>query len=332
MKDPLLTAEQMDDFTSRVSVHFCKGEREFFEDNKTKHIKFDHVVTDKPYGLNQSDGTSDDKAISSADVVAITKAWAHVLRNSPTANVLVRMHFWQISEWKNALEDAGFLVTPYGCLTRKKGNQGWSRKNQLGLRAVGDFWMVAHKVPSPPPFFRAHFLSLLSLVSPCFTTQHTHHPQTRDYTFHDVTTKWLPQNEFGPKDACISGIFPVPAAYRLRDVDGRTLRASQMNTYEAMTLIERYTNPGDTILDGSCGTGAIPIAALRTGRRAVALDKDHHALCLAAIRIKQAYKNFVTNGLLTVGDIHNTLPPQKVELTSQRPIWQHSTQSNSHAR
>lgn len=39
-------------------------------------------------------------------------------------------------------------------------------------------------------------------------------------------------------------------------------------------LIKTYTNPGDTVLDPVAGSGTTAIAALRTGRHCIAIEKD----------------------------------------------------------
>lgn len=39
-------------------------------------------------------------------------------------------------------------------------------------------------------------------------------------------------------------------------------------------LIKTYTNPGDTVLDPVAGSGTTAIAALRTGRNCIAIEKD----------------------------------------------------------
>ena len=39
-------------------------------------------------------------------------------------------------------------------------------------------------------------------------------------------------------------------------------------------LIKTYTNPGDTVLDPVAGSGTTAIAALRTGRNAICIEKD----------------------------------------------------------
>lgn len=39
-------------------------------------------------------------------------------------------------------------------------------------------------------------------------------------------------------------------------------------------LIRTYTDEGDIILDPFCGGGAVPVAAVRTGRKCIGIEKD----------------------------------------------------------
>lgn len=53
-------------------------------------------------------------------------------------------------------------------------------------------------------------------------------------------------------------------------------------------LIKTYTNIGDVILDNTMGSGTTIIAALRTGRKSIGIEKNPEYFAIAKERIKQA--------------------------------------------
>lgn len=54
-------------------------------------------------------------------------------------------------------------------------------------------------------------------------------------------------------------------------------------------LIRTYTNPGDTVLDNTMGSGTTGVAALQTGRRFIGIERDEAYFAIAEKRIAQAY-------------------------------------------
>lgn len=54
---------------------------------------------------------------------------------------------------------------------------------------------------------------------------------------------------------------------------------------EAAELLERFTEPNDTVLDPMCGSGTTGVAALRSHRRAVLIDKDPDAVAATKRRV-----------------------------------------------
>lgn len=53
-------------------------------------------------------------------------------------------------------------------------------------------------------------------------------------------------------------------------------------------LIKTYTNPGDTVLDFTCGSGSTGVAAMQEGRRFVGIEKDPGYFEIAQRRISEA--------------------------------------------
>ena len=55
-------------------------------------------------------------------------------------------------------------------------------------------------------------------------------------------------------------------------------------------LIRTYTNPGDTVLDNTMGSGTTGVAAVNTGRNFIGIERDADYFCIAAERIYGAMK------------------------------------------
>ena len=134
------------------------------------------------------------------------------------------------------------------------------------------------------------------------------------YPTKDATTKWLPNNPFHPNEACLGGILPVPPSTKLRDQHGNVVRTSEMNEAEARTLVEMFTNPGETVYDGSAGTCTIVTACLRLGRKVAVTDPDKAAIDLGITRCKRFLNWYVARDLIPLGEKPLPEPPQEVLL------------------
>ncbi|EMK0255616.1 site-specific DNA-methyltransferase [Salmonella enterica] len=53
-------------------------------------------------------------------------------------------------------------------------------------------------------------------------------------------------------------------------------------------LIQTYSNPGDTVLDFTMGSGSTGVACINTGRRFIGIEKEREYFDIAAARIKKA--------------------------------------------
>ena len=53
-------------------------------------------------------------------------------------------------------------------------------------------------------------------------------------------------------------------------------------------LIRTYTNPGDTVLDFTMGSGTTGVACVNTGRRFIGIERDADYFAIAERRIAEA--------------------------------------------
>ena len=57
---------------------------------------------------------------------------------------------------------------------------------------------------------------------------------------------------------------------------------------EAVYLIERLTDPGDLVVDSTCGSGTALCAAKQAGRRWLGIEVDEAAARVARLRLREA--------------------------------------------
>ncbi len=74
----------------------------------------------------------------------------------------------------------------------------------------------------------------------------------------------------------------VNALHRLHD----TQKPVDLLAY----LVQTYTNPGDTVLDFTCGSGSTGVACAETGRNFIGIELDTDYFAIASDRIESAYR------------------------------------------
>jgi len=60
-------------------------------------------------------------------------------------------------------------------------------------------------------------------------------------------------------------------------------------------LIKTYTNPGETVLDFTCGSGTTGVAAANTSRKFIGIERDPDYFTIAQARIRKAQADAITN-------------------------------------
>ena len=71
-------------------------------------------------------------------------------------------------------------------------------------------------------------------------------------------------------------------------------------------LIRTYTNPGETVLDATMGSGTTMVAAALEGRRGIGIELEQKYFDVAKKRVEDAQKDFTpdsTSGMIEKKDI-----------------------------
>jgi hypothetical protein len=83
--------------------------------------------------------------------------------------------------------------------------------------------------------------------------------------------------------------FPVAGAFaseRFVDATKKSVHPSQAPLALMMDLIERFTQPGDTVLDPFAGTGTTLVAARNLGRKAIGIEVNQTYCALVVKRLR----------------------------------------------
>lgn len=73
-------------------------------------------------------------------------------------------------------------------------------------------------------------------------------------------------------------------------IDGAALHPTQKPVALMEYLIRTYTNPGDTVLDNTMGSGTTGVAAVNTGRHFIGIERDPGYFDIASARIDAAQR------------------------------------------
>ena len=74
---------------------------------------------------------------------------------------------------------------------------------------------------------------------------------------------------------------------------GKRLHPTQKPLDLLEFLIRIYSQPGDIVLDNCIGSGSTAVAAIRTGRRFIGMEKDEHFYRIATERIAKEREGLV---------------------------------------
>jgi site-specific DNA-methyltransferase (adenine-specific) len=98
-------------------------------------------------------------------------------------------------------------------------------------------------------------------------------------------------------------VLPIPGDNKLELGLHPTQKPVALMEY----LIRTYTNPGDTVLDNTMGSGTTGVAALQTGRRFIGIERDPTYFAIAQERISKVWLAPLVAGLERAARIRERL-------------------------
>lgn len=168
----------------------------------------------------------------------------------------------------------------YTLIWQKTQPVGFLNANRMPLRAHEDMLVYYAKLP-------------------------TYNPQKTDGHVRKVSSK-------SAKDKCLHGDnygkfgnvgydsterFPTSIWKFATDKQKEYIHPTQKPVKLCEELIKTYSNMGDTVLDNCMGSGSTIIAAIRTGRKYIGIEKDERIFNQAKLRIEAEIKNMEENCL-----------------------------------
>jgi len=74
------------------------------------------------------------------------------------------------------------------------------------------------------------------------------------------------------------GRYPTDILYfKTAESEGKVLHPTQKPVELGRYLVRTFTNPGDTVLDNTCGSGSFLVSAILEGRNFIGIDKDEES-------------------------------------------------------
>jgi site-specific DNA-methyltransferase (adenine-specific) len=86
------------------------------------------------------------------------------------------------------------------------------------------------------------------------------------------------------------------------DEPDKTIEEWQQSVKGTMKLIDRYTQPGDVILDPCMGTGTFGVAAVQLKRSFIGCDLDPEKVAIAHARIAEGDRSGITQQVRILQD------------------------------
>jgi len=113
------------------------------------------------------------------------------------------------------------------------------------------------------------------------------------------TAKPLGANSRTPSDKTgVRKASNYPRSVQKFDSVSDTVHPTQKPVALMEYLIRTYTNPGETILDFTMGSGTTGVAAANTGRRFIGIERDPNYFNAASARIRTAQADAITNKMI----------------------------------
>lgn len=133
--------------------------------------------------------------------------------------------------------------------------------------------------------------------------------QQLPFTSTDQYLNWFPESNYKPTDNVITHTTLFPSRFLLTG-PGAILRIDksskseikhyrwEMHVNDLCQMINNYCEPGALVVDSTAGTLKTAIAALRTGRRCIVIEKDQDLVPVATKRLYAAYRFYNSREML----------------------------------
>ena len=126
------------------------------------------------------------------------------------------------------------------------------------------------------------------------------------FTFTERYLNWFPDKIYKPIDNMVTQTTLFPSRFLLKG-PGAILHVDKGNTphyrwemhvNDLCQMINNYCPPGALVVDSTAGTLKTAIAALRTGRRCIVIEKDQDLVPVATKRLYAAYRFYNSREML----------------------------------
>ena len=220
----------------------------------------DMVMTDPPFGTTACKWDS---------VIPFEPMWAQLKRITKPSGAIVLM---ASQPFTSALVMSNVGMFRYDLKWIKTQATGFYNANRMPLRAHEDIIVFYQSLPSYNPQKTAGepYVQKRGSASEVY--------QGKDLS---VTV-----NETGMRH---------PLSWRVFQRDADKTHPTQKPVALMEYLIKTYTNPGETVLDFTCGSGTTGVAAANTGRRFIGIEMDADYFTIAQARIQKAQADAITN-------------------------------------
>ena len=220
----------------------------------------DMVMTDPPYGTT---------ACKWDAVIPFEPMWAQLKRIVKPNGAIVLM---ASQPFTSALVMSNVGMFRYDLKWIKTQATGFYNANRMPLRAHEDIIVFYQSLPSYNPQKTAGepYVQKRGSASEVY--------QGKDLS---VTV-----NETGMRH---------PLSWRVFQRDADKTHPTQKPVALMEYMIRTYTNPGETVLDFTCGSGTTGVAAANTGRKFIGIEMDADYFTIAQARIQKAQADAITN-------------------------------------
>lgn len=221
----------------------------------------DLVIADLPYGIT---GQAWDTPIKPADL------WPHLDRIcKPNAAVLIFGVGLFAAEW--------MLSNRKACrnklIWRKAMPTGFLNSRRMHMRAFEEILVFYRRLPTYNPQMRQGFKPYTRVINKTRDHSTGHYSHHESIDIRSDGTRW-------PID-----VLDFNGAH---EGTGKSNHPTEKPLDLLRYLIRTYTNPGDLVLDPTCGSGSTLVAATQEGRRAIGIEQDPEFFATAERRLAEA--------------------------------------------